>query len=176
MRHLTKLFLFCVLISGLNAQEVVHYLSTGNPFPVWIKCTITNSSTNLVVSGTGCTAATIAKAAALTQSIPLFQLPAGGYVHSFRIKSATAFAGTTTLLAGLGTASTPNLFLVSAVTGYDLNAAVTNTNLTLALPLVVGSDTAAAVNVVALLTSTVSNISSISAGSVDVSVLWSKLP
>jgi len=128
------------------------------------------------VSGTGCTAATIAKAAGLTQSIPLFALSANGYVISYRIKSATAFVGPTTLLAGLGTTANPNLFLVSAVTGYNLKAAVSATNLTTALQLVQGSDTASATSAVLLLTSTVDNLTTISAGVVDVYVLWSVLP
>ncbi len=148
----------------------------GTGVPAWTHCTVTNSTTNLVVSGVGCTAATIAKAAAATQSIPLFQLPANGYVHNFRIKTSTAFAGTTTLLAGLGTASSANLFLVSAVVGYNLNAAVTVTNLSTALPLVGGSNTTAAVNLVLTLTATIDTLDAISAGVVDVWILWSVLP
>lgn len=168
----------CIILPAGNAsgQSQMHYFSTGNPFPVWIKCTITNSSTNLVVSGTGCTSATITKAAALTQTVPLFPLSANGFVSNYVVKSSTAFTGTTTLLAGLGTTGTPNLFLVSAVTGYNLNAAVAVGNLSTLPPLAVGSDTASATNVVLLLTSTVQNISSISQGSVDIWVLWSVRP
>ncbi len=144
--------------------------------PMWIKCTVTNDSTNLVVSGAGCTAATIAKTAGLTQAIPLFPLLANGFVHNYVLKTSTAFAGTTTLLAGVGTTGTPNMYLVSAVTGYNMNAAVSATNLSTALPLVGGSDTASATNAVLQLTSTVDLLTSISAGVVDVWVLRSVRP
>jgi len=168
---------FMIMASLLAQNGPLHY-SPSNPgaLPAWIKCTVTNSSTNLVVSGTGCTAASIAKDAALTQTIPLFPLLANGFVHNYVIKTSTAFAGTTTLLAGIGTTGTPNLFLVSAVTGYNLNAAVAVGNLSTALPLVAGSDTASATNLVLQLTSTVQNVSSISAGIVEIWVLRSVRP
>lgn len=143
--------------------------------PTWIKCAITSSSTNLVVSGNGCIASTTAKAAALTQNIVLFQLPANGHVSQYRLKTSTAYAGTTTLTAGLGTASSTDFYLVSA-TGYNLKTAVSATNLTTAAPIATGSDTASAVNVVVSLTSTIDNISSISAGAVNVWVLKSVVP
>jgi len=174
-----RLLLVGLMIAGsiLAQRGPLHY-NPSNPgaLPAWIKCTVTNNSTNLVVSGTGCTAATIAKAAALTQTVPLFALLGNGFVHNFVLKSSTAFSGTTTLLGGLGTTGTPNLYLVSAVTGYNLNAAVSATNLTTALPIVAGSDTASATNVVLQLTSTVQNISSISQGVLDIWVLWSVRP
>ncbi len=151
-------------------------LSIPTAIPQWIKCTVTNSSTNLVVSGTGCTTATIAKAVGLTQSIPLFALSANGYVHNYRVKTSTAFAGTTTLLAGVGTTGTPNMFLVSASTGYNLNAAVAVGNLSTSLPLVGGSDTVSATSVVLALTSTIDTLDAISQGAVDVWILWSVLP
>ncbi len=144
-------------------------------YPTWIKCTVTNSTTNLVVSGTGCTSATIAKAGALTQTIPLFVLPAKGYVHNYRIKTSTAFGGTATLTSGLGTTAATDLFLVSA-TGYNLKTAVSNTQITTAQALVTGSDTAASTSVVLSLTATTDNISSINAGVVDVWVMTSTLP
>jgi len=163
MHNLTRFLLLIALTVGASAQEVMHYFSAGNPSRL-DQMHRHHSSTNLAVSGTGCTAATIAKAAALTQTVPLFPLPANGFVSNYVAKSSTAFAGTTTLLAGLGTTGTPNLFLVSAVTGYNLNAAVAVGNLSTLPPLAVGSDTASATNVVLQLTSTVSNISSIQPG------------
>lgn len=174
---LPVILLIISVVCAFGQASTVHY-SPGNPgaVPQWIKCTVTNSSTNVVVSGTGCTSATIAKAAALTQSVPLFPLSANGFVHNYVIKSSTAFVGPTTLLSGLGTTASPNLFLVSAVTGYNLKAAVSATNLTVALPLVAGSDTASATNAVLLLTTTVDNVSTISAGVVDVWILWSVRP
>lgn len=174
-----KLLLVLLLAFRASAQVCVGALcvpATGYGYPAWTKCTVTNSTTNLVVSGTGCTPATIAKAGALTQTIPLFVLPANGFVHNYTLKTSTAFAGTTTLLAGLGTTGNPILFLVSAITGFDLNAAVAAGNLSTLPPLAVGSDTASATNVVLSLTATVFNISAISAGVVDIWVLWSVRP
>jgi len=116
------------------------------------------------------------KAAALTQSVVLFQLPANGYAQAFRYKTALACTGTATLKAGLGTASSSDFYLVSS-TGYDLKAAVSATNISTALPLAFGSDTSAAVNVVSSLTATTNNIDQITAGcSYSISVEWSVLP
>ncbi len=171
------LLLFSVCAASCLAQYTPAVNTpAGSAVPIWTKCTVTNNSTNLVVSGTGCTAATIAKAGGLTQTIPLFPLLANGFVHNYVVKTSTAFAGTTTLLGGIGTTGTPNMFLVSAVTGYNMNAAVSATNLSTALPLVAGSDTASATNVVLQLTSTVDLLSSISSGALDVWILWSVRP
>ncbi len=170
---LKLLLVFSILASSIYAQSTMCVGSTCTA--TWIKCTVTNNSTNLVVSGTGCTAGNTAKAGALTQSIILFPLPANGYVKNFRIKNSTIFAGTTTLTAGLGTTATTGLFLVSA-TGYNLMAAVAATNISTVNPLVSGADTTAATNIVLSLTSTVQNLSSISSGAVDVWVFWSTLP
>jgi len=104
------------------------------------------------------------KAAGLTQSVTLFQLAANGYLVAYRMKSSTACTGTTTLLTGLGTASSADFYLVSATTGYDLKVAVSATNLRQAVPLLLGSDTSAAVNIVASLTATVANIDQIVTG------------
>lgn len=117
------------------------------------------------------------KAAGVTQALTLAALPANGYVEAFRIKSSTACTGTTTLRAGLGTTGTPDLFMVSASTGYSLIAAVSNTNITTANPLVQGSDTVAATNLVVNLTSTGSNIDQLAAGcAFTVSALIGILP
>lgn len=117
------------------------------------------------------------KAAALTQSVTLSALPARGYLNNYRIKSSTACTGTTTLLTGLGTASSSDFYLVSAASGYDLKGAVSDTNIRQAAPLVPGSNTVASVNLVASLTSTVENIDQIAAGcAFDVWVLWTALP
>jgi len=117
------------------------------------------------------------KAAAMTQSVVLFQLPANGFLSQFRIKSITACSGTTTLLTGLGTASSTDFYKVSASTGYDLEASVSNTNITTVAPVAVGADTVAAVNVVSSLTSTVANIDQVVTGcSWKVSVLTGTLP
>jgi len=158
-------------------------LNGSSSYPVWTKYTVTAiaDTVNGCANANGCWQVNgvlgAIKTAGLTQAVTLFQLPSNGYLTSFRIKTALVCIGTTTLLTGLGTASTPNLFMVSAGTGYDLTAAVSATNLSTSLPLVMGSDTTAAVNVVANLTSTVDNIDLIVAGcSFAVWTLTSTLP
>ena len=179
-----RLILALLFASTLSAQfATVHYSALGNPYPVWTKYTVTAiaNGANGCANANGCWQVNgvlgANKTAGLTQSVTLFQLPAAGYVGFFRIKSATACTGTTTLLTGLGTAGNANFYMVSAVTGYDLQAAVSATNITTALPVAVGSTTTAAVNIVASLTTTVDNIDQIVAGcSFNVWVLWSVLP
>ena len=117
----------------------------------------------------------VAAAAGTTQSVALFSLPANGYVTAFRIKTSTACTGPATLTTGLGTTSSSGLFM--ATSGYNLKTAVAATNVTTAVPLAMGSDTASAVNVVASITSTVSNIDQTAAGcAADFWVLWGVLP
>jgi hypothetical protein len=65
-----------------------------------IKCTATISSTNIVISGTGCTAGSTAlssssnASAETTQDIALFTLPANSILTHIKMKHSTAFAGT----------------------------------------------------------------------------------
>jgi hypothetical protein len=117
----------------------------------------------------------VAAAAALTQDIVLFQLPAKGEVSRGRIESSVAATGPTTSVATVGVAGNNHLFLDSG-SAYDLMASVSDTNLTTFTPLV-GSSTAAAVNVVLNVTTTVQNVSAIAAGtSLYVWLLWAVLP
>ena len=175
MRRLIVFFLLVSLCLGSNIQV--------GSVPIWNVYTVTAiaNTVNGCANANGCWQVNgvlgAIKTAGLTQSVTLVQLPANGYVSAYRIKSATACTGTTTLLSGLGTTANANLFLVSAVTGYNLKTAVSATNLSLALPLVMGSDTTAATNLVASLTSTVANIDQIVAGcSFTVWTLTSVLP
>jgi hypothetical protein len=130
--------------------------------------TMANSTTNLAVSVNGSTATNTAKAAALTQSITLFALSPLMRVTSYTAKTSTAFAGTTTLTSTLGDSVGTTTSYSSTL--YDLKAAVSNTNFQdsgaggITLPKHV---TEAGSNVIVGLISTVANISSISAGSVD---------
>lgn len=112
--------------------------------------------------------------AGLTQSITLFQLPANGFVHDARVKTSTACAGATTIVITLGTTGSGTWLVV---TPYDLKAAVSATNYT-ASPLThVGSDTSIATNILAAMTTTVSNVDQITAGcTFNVSTLVSVLP
>jgi len=153
-------------------QASVHYVPT-NPGAVVqsAKWSVANSSTNLTVTNQAGTVVTTAKAAAVTQSLTIFALPAKAMVLSCVLKSTTAFTGTATLTATLGITGT----LTACVsTPFDLMAAVSNTNFSVALPAPIVSY--AGTNLILALTSTVQNISSISAGAVDVTITWQVLP
>lgn len=136
------------------------------------KWSVANSSTNLTITNLAGTVVTTAKAAATTQSLTIFALPAKALVLSCVIKSTTAFTGTTTLTATLGITGT----LTACVsTPFDLKAAVANTNFSVALP-ATPIVSYAGTNLILALTSTIDNISSISAGAVDVTITWEVLP
>jgi hypothetical protein len=114
------------------------------------------------------------KAAALTQDVVLFALPAKGQVTDWRIKTNTACTGATTINTGLGTTGSNVLFRAQT---YSLTAVVSDTNLTNGPTAGTGSDTAAATNIVASLITTVANVDQIAAGcAVDFWVMWSVLP
>lgn len=160
------------------AQSKMHYLSGGNAFPVWQKITVSNSGSNFTVTcvpaTANCGTATVAKAAALTQSVTLYALPANGYIAACpQIKTTTAFAGTpATLTATLGTTESATFFLSSL---YNLLTAASNTNFAPATGLCpgLGSTTRAGTNVLVNLIATVGNVSTISSGAVEVQLLVS---
>jgi len=170
MSHLVRI---CLLALTLSAQTQMHYFPT-NPgaSAQAAKWTVANSTTNLqVTQPTGATSL-VAKAAAVTQSVTLFALPAKALVLSCVIKSTTAFAGTTTLTATLGITGT----LTACVSApFDLKAAVTNTNFSVALP-AAPIVSYAGTNLILALTSTIDNITAISSGAVDVTITWIVLP
>ena len=114
------------------------------------------------------------KSAGLTQDVALFQLPAGGKVTDWRMKSGVAVTGVTTAVSGLGVTANNVLFRAAS---YDLKAVVAATNLTEGPTAGTGSGTAAATNVVASVVTTVDNVDQIVAGGrLDVWVQWSVLP
>ncbi len=165
-------------MSGLaSAQRVqMHYTPTGNIWPVWQRINLALSGSNFTVTcvpaTANCGTASVAKAAALTQSVTLYTLPANAFVDSCVVKSTTAFAGTTTLTATLGVTGA----LTSCVsTPFDLNAAVSNNNLASVSP-TAPVLSVAGTNLILALTGTVSNLSAISAGAVSVWVKLSVLP
>lgn len=148
---------------------------------VWHKYTVTAiaNGANGCANANGCWQVNgvlgAIKAADVNQNITLFGLPANGAVNGYRFKTSTACTGTTTLTIGLGTASNTQLY--AAGDSYDLQAAVSATNLTTTFPLLFGSDTASAVSGVVPMISTGSNIDQVTAGcSFDVHVLWAVLP
>ena len=171
MRTVVLLLANALTLLGQAAQ--VHYLPTNPGATIQSgKWSVANSSTNLVITNPLGATTTIAKAAAVTQSVTVFALPAQAMVLSCVVKSGTAFTGTTTLTATLGITGT----LTACVsTPYNLMAAVSAANFSAVLPATpivsyVGT------NLILALTSTVQNISSVSAGSVDVTITWQVLP
>lgn len=114
------------------------------------------------------------KAAALTQDVVLFPLPAKGHVTDWRIKTATACTGATTINTGMGT--TGNNVLFRART-YNMITAVSATNLSNGPTAATGSDMHATTNIVASLITTVENVDQIVAGcAVDFWVYHGVLP
>ena len=114
------------------------------------------------------------KAAGLTQDVTLFQLPIKGKVTDWRMKTAVVFTGAATAVSGLGVTGSDVLFRAAS---YDLTAAVSDTNLASGPTAGVGGGTAAAINVVASLITTVNNVDQLAAGAeLDVWVQWSILP
>lgn len=158
---------------GLRAQTQMHYVPL-NPVgvPLVAKWIVTNSTTNLQITQPTGTTSLVAKAAAVTQSVVLFALPAKSTILSCTIKSDTAFTGTTTLVGTIGITGT----LTACVsTPYDLKAAVSNTNLAITLPTTPVLSWAGT-NLILALTSTIDNISSISAGAVQIQLVYTILP
>jgi hypothetical protein len=169
---LAVIFLFLASLA-LAQSPTVHYVPANPGATIQsAKWSIANSSTNLTITNQAGTVVTTAKAAATTQSLTIFALPAKAMVLSCVVKSTTAFTGTTTLVATLGITGT----LTACVsTPFDLKAAVAVGNFgppTLTVPII----TYAGTNLILALTSTIDNISSISAGVVDVTITWQILP
>lgn len=166
--------LFLALTVVLLAQQTtVHYFpmkATGIPqVGKWI---VANSGANFLITNPDGTTSTVAKAAATTQSVVVFAIPANGAVLSCTAKTGTAFTGTTALVATVGITGTLN---ACVATSYDLQAAVSNTNVSVALgltPIV----SVAGTNLILALTSTIDNVSAISAGSVTIWMTWYILP
>lgn len=172
-------FILALSAFGQSLPAVNTPIATAFPLgsvPMWVKVTVTNSTTNFTVTCAGpasftaiCGTSPVAKAGAVTQSVTLFTPAVNFVVDNCVVKTATAFTGTTTLTSTLGITGT----LTGCVSvAYDMKAAVSVTNR--AIPTVVPS--VASFNgtdaVILALTSTIDNISSISAGSV---VIWVKV-
>lgn len=159
-------------VAFAQAPAAHYYPTNPGAIPQSGKWNVANSGANLVITDPLGGTATVAKAAAVTQSVTVFALPAKAMVLSCVVKTGTAFTGTTTLTATLGITGT----LTACVsTPYNLQAAVTATNFSVVLP-TTPIVSYAGTNLILALTSTVQNISSISAGSVDVTITWQTLP
>ena len=170
IRYVLLLLVFVAITNGQNTPAV-NVLLSSTPIVFSSKYSVANSSTNFLITTPSGSTSTVAKAGATTQSVTVFALPAKAMVLSCVVKSTTAFTGTTTLVATLGITGT----LTACIsTPFDLMAAVSNTNFSVALPAPIVSY--AGTNLILALTSTVQNISSISAGAVDVTITWQILP
>lgn len=146
---------------------------TSPAIPMTCRYTVSNSGVNLAVfDACAGTTTNIAKAAATTQSVTLFTIPAKGQILSCTSKTVTAFVGPTTLTSTVGV--TGSLTGCDA-TVFNLKTAVGNTQLSVALP-ATPVLSYAGVAVVLALTTTIDNVTTISAGSVDVIITWQVLP
>src|ERR1041385_3329615 len=163
-------FLLSMMAMG---QSVVHYFPMSPGADVQIaKWTVANSGSNFLISNPDGTTSTVAKAAQITQSVTVFALPANGKILDCTVKTTTAFTGTTTLTSTLGVTGS----LTGCIgTAYDMKAAVSNTNFSVALP-ATPIVSFAGTNVILALTSTIDNLSSISAGAISIWLTWSTLP
>jgi hypothetical protein len=168
---------FASLAFGQSVPAVNTPIATTWPLsavPIWVKVVVANSSTNFTVTCTGpaslvCGTSPVAKAAGLTQSVVLATPGASFVLDNCVVKSGTAFAGPTTLTGTVGISGT----LTGCVSvGYNLEAAVSATNFGLPTVVTSGVSTNGTDSIILALTSTVQNISTISAGSVTV---WLKL-
>jgi hypothetical protein len=164
------LIVFLVGALSLVAQQVS---SPPPPSGVWMRYTLTSvaNGVNGCANANGCwqVNGTLGanRAAGITQSVTLFTLPANSFVNAVRVKTATAFTGTATLTATLGTAGSATFFVSVP---YNMQSAVSATNFSPAsgISAGLGSATTASEAVVLALTSSVQNIDQISAGVVDV--------
>jgi hypothetical protein len=179
MRFLLALF-FSVVALGQSTPAVNTPIATTWPLgsvPMWVKVTVTNSSTNFTVTCAGpasftgiCGTSPVAKTAGTTQSVTLFTPATNFVIDNCIIKTATAFTGMQVTLTG-------TLGITGSLTGcvsvsYDLMAAVAvgNRGIPTVIPSIAsfnGTDAA-----ILALTSTVANISMITAGSV---VIWMRV-
>lgn len=115
---------------------------------------------------------TALQAAATTNDIQLFSLPAKTFIHKVVIKNTTAFAGTTTYTLSVGI----NGSLVKYLAPFDVKQAVSNTTFGVSIVNETMEDFGSAVSIRLAATSTVQNLNQSTAGAVDVYVLTSLLP
>lgn len=173
-KHLVVLLLGVGGWAGVHAQTGMMSYVPQSPGAIsqvgkWV---VANSTTNLQITNPDGTTSLVAKAAATTQSLTFFTLPANAVIESCLLKTTTAFTGTTTLTATAGITGSLTACVSAA---YDLKAAVSNTNLSTPIAIIPTPSIASTAAVLAL-TSTVDNISSISAGSVTIWMKWYVLP
>lgn len=127
--------------------------------PTWAKYSITH---------------TALQAAALTNDIELFSLPAKTVIHKVIIKNTTAFAGTTSYTLSVGIVGT----LAKYIAAFDVMQAVSDTTFGVAATTINATPenfgSATSIRVAAV--STVENLDQSSAGAADIYVQTSTLP
>lgn len=126
--------------------------------PVWVKVTKTYSDFS---------------AAALTNNISIYTLPAKGYIHDVKIVPTTAFSGGTiaTYTLSVGIASSLAKYAVAT------NVFTGNTTVnTIHTPLVSPESLSATTDIRAAATSTVGNLNAATTGVVNIYILVSLLP
>ena len=109
-------------------------------------------------------------AAATTNDVELFSLPAGGVIHGVKMKHSTAFSGgaISAFTVSIGITGT----LAKYANAFDVFQAVSNTAQQISST--VGTENhGAATSIKIAATSTGANIDQATAGTVDVWVLWS---
>lgn len=123
--------------------------------PLWVKRTLTFADF---------------AAAALSNAITLYALPAGGVLHAVKIKHSAAFGGgaIATYTVSVGIAATPNKY----ATAFNVFQAPAS-NTFQVTGTVGGEDQASAVNLVAQAVSTGANLNAANAGSVEIWLLIS---
>jgi hypothetical protein len=162
---------FPVAASAITASRAL--VSDVSGFPVASSITTSQLSSTLYWTKYS-VIHTALQAAALTNDIELFSLPASTLIHKVIIKQTTAFAGTTTYTLSVGIVGT----LVKYIAAYDVMAAVSDTTFGVAAVTVNATleNFGAATSIRLAAVSTVENLDQSSAGAADIYVLTSLLP
>ncbi len=117
---------------------------------------------------------TALQAAALTNNIELFSLPAKTVIHKVIIKPTTAFAGTTSYTLSVGIAGT----LAKYIAAFDVKQVVANTTFGVAAATINATpeNFGSATSIRLAAVSTVEDLDDSTAGAADIYVLTSTLP
>lgn len=141
----------------LNLANVLNLSTYLSPAPMWVKVGVAIPFQ-------------IFQTAATTINVNLFTLPIGGIIHGVKIKHSTAFAGTsiTAVTLSVGIAGT----VAKYASAFDVFQAVSGTAFQLSNTFGAESMTATT-QMTATMTSTGANLSSLTAGTVDIWALMS---
>lgn len=152
---------WALLLYSTSSDSQANYLDEPSlATPTWVKKTLTYTQL---------------AAAALTNSVALFNLPAKGVIHAVRIKHSASFTG------GGITAYTVSVGITGSLTKYagafNVFQAVADTSAGKQITGTVGTESdLTATSILATATSTTSNLNAATAGSVDIWVQISTVP